>query len=469
MANITKRTNKDGSPSYLIRVSCGYGSDGKQIMKRTTWKPAKNMTEKQTEKELNRFVVDFENKVMGGLVAFDGSMKFAEYADIWLNNAQLANKTKETYGFLLVRINQAIGHIKLQNIQSHHLESFYKNLKEGGIKSPGTHAISDKGKLDKILVEKNMKRKDLSMLANIAPNTITVARKGERISIDSAEKIAAALDMPVKQIFKLNETTTGLSDKTILHHHRLISAILGKAKKERIIPHNVAVEHTKAPKLTKKEAVYLDDIQAQNLVELLLNENDIRTKTSILILLYSGVRRGELCDLEWRDIDYERQVIYIRRASQWQKDNGVTTVPTKNESSVRTIKMPAFIFDIIKLYMTWWSRQKITNGDKWQGFENRLFIQTDGLPVNPDTINFWLEKFIEKNNLPHFTPHALRHTFATLQIMAGVNIRTLQARGGWAQASTLVNTYSHAIKTADEIAADALEDMLTPKREKRHG
>ena len=124
--------------------------------------------------------------------------------------------------------------------------------------------------------------------------------------------------------------------------------------------------------------------------------------------------------------------------------------------------MPAWIFDILKQYKLWWYSQQIANGSKWQGDENRLFIQSDGKPINPDTINFWLEKFIEKNNLPHFTPHSLRHTFATLQIMAGVNIRTLQARTGHAQASTLVNIYSHAIKTADELAAEALDDMLTP-------
>ena len=460
MANITKRTSKSGELSYLIRVFIDEKANGRQTVKSMTFKPGIGLTQKQIEKKLNETVVLFEQKVRQGLIAYDGSIKFKEYADIWLDNAQIAPKTKETYGFLLVRINQAIGHIKLQNVQAYHLEAFYKNLKEDNIKTPGSYAVSDK--LDKIITEKKIKRKDLSVSAGIAPNAITIARKGGRISIASAEKIAAALDMPVKQIFKLNEATTRLSDKTILHHHRLISAILGKAKKERIIPYNVAIEHTNSPKLTKKEAAYLDDIQAQHVVELLLNEADIRLKTCILLLLYSGVRRGELCGLEWKDIDYKQRIIHIKRASQYQKDNGIVEVPTKNENSVRTIKMPAFIFDIIKSYKTWWNLQKISNGSKWQGNENRLFIQADGKPINPDTINFWLEKFIEKNNLLHFTPHSLRHTFATLQIMAGVNIRTLQARGGWAQASTLVNTYSHAIKTADELAADALDDMLTP-------
>lgn len=461
MANITKRTNKNGDVSYLIRIFVDEKADGTQTIKSMTYKPEIGMTPKQIEKKLNETAVLFEQKIKQGIIAYDGNIKFQEYADIWLDNAQIAPKTKETYGFLLVRINQAIGHIKLQNIQAYHLETFYKNLKEGGINFAGSYAISDK--LDKIMIENKVKRKDLATLSNVSERTITTARKGERISIESADKIADALKIPVAQIFELNETTSGLSDKTILHHHRLISAVLGKAKKERIIPFNVAIEHTNSPKLTKKEAVYLDDIQAQKMVQLLLGEEDIRIKTSVLLLLYSGVRRGELCGLEWSDVDFTRQLIHIRRASQWQKGNGITTVPTKNESSARTIKFPSLIFDVLQSYRQWWLLQRFQNGTQWQGTTERLFIQENGKPINPDTINFWLEKFINKNSLPHFTPHSLRHTFATLQIMAGVNIRTVQARTGHAQASTLVNIYSHAIKTADELASDVLNDILTPK------
>ena len=466
MANITKRTNKNGAVSYLIRVFIDEKSDGTQKMKSMTFKPPPGLTPKQIEKKLNETAVNFEQKIKQGLVAFDGSIKFSEYADIWLNNAQIAPKTKETYILLLKRVNEAIGHKKLQDIQAHHLESFYKNLKEKNIKAAGRYAVSDK--LVNIMKEKKITLVKLSKLAGITPNTITTARRGKKISIDSAEKIADALNTPVKQIFALHEETAGLSDKSVLHHHRLTSAILGKAKKERITPFNVAAEHANAPKLIKKEAVYLDDIQARRVVELLLAEEDIRIKTGLLILLYSGVRRGELCGLSWPDIDFDDNVIHVRRASQWQKGKGVVEVPTKNAGSVRAIKMPAWIFDIIKSYRTWWLMQRAANGNKWQNSE-RLFIKADGKPLYPDTVNYWLGKFIEKHDLPHFTPHSLRHTFATLQIMAGVNIRTLQARGGWAQASTLTDIYSHAIKTADEIAAEALDDMLMPKniKEKR--
>ena len=462
MANITKRINKKGEVSYLIRVFLDEKADGKQTVKSMTYKPDKNMTQKQIEKKLNETTVLFEKKVKSSLVAYDGTIKFQQYAAYWLESTPLAYKTRERYISLLKRINQAIGNIKLQNIQAHHLEMFYKNLKEDGVKYCGIYAISKK--LDKFMKDQNITRNKLAQISGVSAYTVGMARNGKRITLPCAEKIANAINVSFDAVFDLSENTGGLSDKTVLHHHRLISAILGKAKKERIIQYNVALEHTTSPKVQKKEAVYLDDIQAQKVVEFLLDEDDIRVKTSILVLLYSGVRRGELCGLGWNDVDFERQVIHIRRASQYQKDNGIVEVPTKNESSVRTIKMPALVFDILSQYKTWWLMQQDANGSKWQDDKDRLLIQEDGKPINPDTINFWLEKFIEKHNLPHFTPHSLRHTFATLQIMAGVNIRTLQARTGHAQASTLVNIYSHSINTADELATEALDNILTPKK-----
>jgi integrase len=195
---------------------------------------------------------------------------------------------------------------------------------------------------------------------------------------------------------------------------------------------------------------------------LLFAEDDIRVKTAILLLLYSGVRRGELCGLEWRDIDFDRQMIHINRASQYQQGKGIAEVPTKNLSSERSIKLPAVMFTVLTEYRAWWAAQKLAMGDAWVGDKDRLFTQCGGKPINPDTINYWLGQFIEKHSLPHFTPHSCRHTFSSLQIANGVDVRTLQARTGHAQASTLVNIYSHAIKTAVEAASDILDDVLTP-------
>ena len=280
--------------------------------------------------------------------------------------------------------------------------------------------------------------------------------------MDSARKIAAALNKKPEELFTLHTETMGLSDKSILHHHRLISSILSKAKRDRLVPYNVAAEYTDAPKVRKKEPPHLDDAQAREMVVQLLNEEDIRIKTALMLLLYSGLRRGELCGLSWPDIEEKSRLIHVVRASQYQEGAGIMEVPTKNEDSVRAVKLPPFMFELLNAYKKWWTMQRLANGDRWKGEKQRLFIQEDGSPLNPDTINLWLDRFLAKHDFPRITPHGLRHTFATLQIAAGVDLKTLQARGGWAQPDTPMKIYAHAIKSAAEAATDALDNILTP-------
>jgi len=462
MANVQKIEGVKGI-SYKLTAYCGYDSKGKQIRKSKTWKPSKGMTVRQAEKQAFVEAELFEEAVNKGITAFDGRIRFTEYADIWFANAQIAPKTRERYVVLLRRINAAIGHLRLENIQAHHLEAFYNNLKEDNIKETGRYAIPCG--LCALMSDKELTRAAVARLSGVSSRTVSIARKGGRISLDSAEKIAVALEVPVKQIFTIYQNTSGLSDQTILHHHRLLAAILGKAKLERIIPFNPASEHMNAPKVRRKESRYLSDTQAQHIVELLLQETDIRKKAAILLCLYSGIRRGEFGGLQWKDIDWQNSLIHILRAIQWQQGKGVVEVDTKNESSKRVIRLPQLIFDLLAEYRTYWLEQRLKCGSTWEG-DDWIFIQENGRPLAPNTLNFWLNKFIEKHGLPHFSPHSLRHTFCSLQIASGVNIRTVQARSGHSRASTLTDIYSHALKTADERASDTLDDILTPKDRK---
>ncbi|MBS5480797.1 MAG: site-specific integrase [Clostridiales bacterium] len=445
--------------TYRIRVSAGYDSTGKQLMKSMTWQPAPGMTQKQIEKELDRQAVLFENKVKSGQY-MEGNIRFSEYAEMWMQNAQLAPATRSQYEDLLRRINAAIGHIRLDRLQPHHLEAFYKNLREKGIKERGSYAVSSR--LANVLKEKKISRIKAGELSGVSAATVGVAAAGKHISIDSARKIAAALNKKPEELFTLYTETTGLSDKSVLHHHRLISSILSKAKRDRLVPYNVAVEYTDAPKVRKKEPPHLDDAQAREMVVQLLNEEDIRIKTALMLLLYSGLRRGELCGLSWPDIEEKSRLIHVMRASQYQEGAGIVEVPTKNEDSVRAVKLPPFMFELLNMYKKWWTMQRLANGDRWKGEKQRLFIREDGSPINPDTINLWLDRFLAKHDFPRITPHGLRHTFATLQIAAGVDLKTLQARGGWAQPDTPMKIYAHAIKSAAEAATEALDNMLTP-------
>lgn len=165
-----------------------------------------------------------------------------------------------------------------------------------------------------------------------------------------------------------------------------------------------------------------------------MEEEDIRKKAAFMTLLFTGVRLGELCGLTWDDIEDKSYTVHVRRARQYIAGQGNIAVPTKNKSSVRSIKVSEFVFDILREYRIWWNEQKLIYGKDWQGEEGYLFVQENGKPIYPGTIWQWLNAFIKKHGFEHISPHSLRHTFATLQIAADVDIKTLQARTGHSQA-----------------------------------
>ena len=444
MANIQKIDGAKGI-AYKLTAYCGYDASGKQIRKTRTWKPLPGMTARQAEKEAAYQAKLFEETTIKGISAIDGKIRFSEYSALWYENLRdIAPKTREQYGFLLVRINEGLGNIRLENMQVHHVQAFIKNLSEAGVK--GTPLYTALPTFHEEVTRRNLTREGLANMAGISSKTIKAAWNEQRIQEDSARKIAAALDMSISKLFNQLESTECLSDKTIKHYYVLISTILKAAKREGIILRNVC-ENMKPPKVKKRETKCLDDVQARELVSLLFDEADIRIKTALLLALCSGCRRGELCGLEFGDIDAVNGVIHIRRASQYQIGAGIVTADTKTESSKRIIDMPRFIFEVLREYRCWWLEQRLMNGDKWQGEAERLFIQDNGLPISPDTINFWLDKFIQKHGIERFTPHSLRHSFISLQISQGIDIRTLQARSGHSQASTLLNTYAHAFRS----------------------
>ena len=458
MANITHRTNKDGSMSYLLRAFIETGANGKQITKSMTWKPPAGMSPTKAEKEAKKQAILFEERVRSGVVSLDGKTKFEDYAGKWMDTAELAPKTREQYGYLLRRINAAIGHLPLEKLRADHLKAFYKNLRENGVKDSGCFATS-------INFEEHRRAAGLTQIklremSGVAVTTIVNAARGKRVSVDTAKKLCAALDKRLEAVFIIDGDTGKLSDKTIRHHHTVICSILSSAKKARVIPHNVASEFMEAPKLPRTEARHMTDDEAKLFLDKLLNERDIRVKTALVLDLFTGLRRGELCGLSWPDISFADNTIHIRRASQYVSGHGIIEVNTKNRSSDRSITVSPFVMSLLKQYRAWWSEYRLRLGDIWKGDRERLFIQEDGKPIFPDTINGWLKKFTERNSLTYMNPHALRHTFITLQITSGVDIRTLKARTGHAQASTLLNVYSHTIQSAQERAAQAMDNVL---------
>ena len=157
MATITKRGG-----TYRIKVSCGYSADGRQITRSMTWQPAPGTTKRQEEKELNRQATLFEERVKSGQF-IGNNIKFADFVETWFKDyaeKQLRPKTLLGYKKMAVRTNAAIGHIRLDRLQPHHILEFYNNLAESGVREDTKYCC--KGDLRGLLKDNGLKMKEFS-------------------------------------------------------------------------------------------------------------------------------------------------------------------------------------------------------------------------------------------------------------------------------------------------------------------
>lgn len=249
----------------------------------------------------------------------------------------------------------------------------------------------------------------------------------------------------------------GLSGKTILQHHRIISSILNDAVQWQIIALNPA-SRVKPPKVSKKQGSAYDEEQTAALLNA-LEQEPLKYKVIITLAIATGARRGELFGLEWQDIDFEKGTLEIRQASQYIPGRGSFTKDPKNESSKRIIAIPPSVIALLKQYKAYQARERLKVGDLWKG-SNRLFTTIDGQPMHVDTISKWFPKFIERHGLPQIPFHGLRHTAATLLIAEGAPAKNISSRLGHANISTTFDIYGHALKSVDREIADKLDRIF---------
>ncbi len=385
---------------YEIRVSCGIDINGKRLGKSRIWIPEANMTTRQIEKELERQKVLFEEEVRNG-VCPDSKIRFVDFSERWMKEYAKVNLTIKTYGrykLYLKRINQAIGHLKLKDITPLQLNSFYRSLEADGVNQ----------------------RKKYDEDGNL---------------INSGK----------------------LAPKTILDHHRVISKILSTAVRWGLLEKNIA-QRADPPKVPHREISYLNEEEVTKMIKL-LDDEPIQYRTMIILLVYTGIRRGELCGLEWKDIDFKNQVMHVCRSSQYIGNKTITTKEPKTKSGIRHFSLSKTACHLLSEYKKWQIKQRFNVGDDW--VENdRLFTTWNGEPIYPDTITDWFAKFIKRSDLPYVTLHSLRHTNATLMIAEGTDVCTVSRRLGHANTATTLNIYAHALKSKDKEAANTLDYVL---------
>ena len=114
--------------------------------------------------------------------------------------------------------------------------------------------------------------------------------------------------------------------------------------------------------------------------------------------LYTGLRRGELLGLEWKDFDWERKIMTISRNSLWTRERGMYTDTPKTASSVRSLKMQPELIELLIRYKMWQYNYIATVGDKWEDTD-RLFTTWDGKPMHVTSPADYFKEFCKKNGL----------------------------------------------------------------------
>lgn len=448
--------------SCRITVAGGLDSTGKQIRYRKNWKPAKTgMTPRQIEKALTRAAADFEREIEHGY-QLDYKQTFSEYARYVIDlkeRSGIRPRTIDQYKALLVRIDQAIGHMKIADIRPQHLNSFYKNLGEAGVREDGERATA-RIDLAAWLKKHKLSREKLGRRAGISPNTVSTAVQGGAIRKAKAEKIAAAMGVKLTDAFKIQKDTTPLAEKTILEYHRLISSVLSQAEKEMLILYNPASKAT-PPKVSRKTPDYYQPDQLDQILDA-LEDAPLKWKAMTYLLIDTGCRRGEAAGLKWDRVDLDSGIITIDRALLYSQGRGVYEGPPKNGKS-RTVKLAPETLALLEQHRLEQIEMRLKNGDRWvdSGF---VFTQENGDRINPDSISGWLGKFAEQHGLPHLHPHAFRHTAASTMIASGIDLVTTASELGHSNATTTATIYAHQIAEAKAKASEARSSVFTHRK-----
>lgn len=242
-----------------------------------------------------------------------------------------------------------------------------------------------------------------------------------------------------------------LSAGTVRRIHTMLHRALGDAVKAHIIPRNPADGLT-LPKADCPAKRVLADRELDKFMETI--KADPFWHDFFYTELTTGLRRGEICALQWQDFDSQTGALQVNRTLHRKSGGGFETGETKTGRGRRKILLPQSTADMLR------ARQEAFPG-KWI-FPNPLKPEQ---PISPDAAYRRLKSLLREAGITESIPfHGLRHTFATHALASGVDAKTLSGILGHTDAAFTLNTYTHVTgdmqKQAAVIVGSFMEDIF---------
>ena len=233
----------------------------------------------------------------------------------------------------------------------------------------------------------------------------------------------------------------GLSDRMVRMCHATCRSALQRAVQDGLIRTNPA----EGCKLPPKKAREMQVLARDELQRFLIQAQAEGYYELFLLDLATGLRRGELLALQWDDLNFETGVLTISKQVSLVRGKIVMSVP-KTKSSIRKLVLPPAVVQVLREYR--------------EGVHSRWMFPSpvlEDMPLNPGSVYDRLQLILEHASCKQVRFHDLRHTFATLALQNGMDVKTLSAMLGHVSAATTLDIYTHATSDMQHAAARKID------------
>ncbi len=428
MASVRKIQNKKGI-SYKIEVSNGYDVNGKKIRETATFVPEPGMTAKQAEKAARKFADEFEDRVKNGGSISGEKMTLEAFIGEWLKTyapAQLEVTTLRLYEDVIRKhVVPALGHMKIGKIKTYHVEKLFISLSQDGARidgNPGGYSINT---IKTVRTAFSSALTNAERLGIIEENPV---HKAKLPKLDGDEKI---------RCFTLDETRRFLE---------FVDTDYEDWKNRNSSSGGTVIEmHS----YTNEDALKM------------------QYRAFFQIALLGGLRRGEIVALEWKNIDFGKNLIHVKQSAYRTEDGNGIKAP-KTRSSFRSVALPPPVMGLLKEYRDAQDRYRRCIGDRWKGGD-WVFIAEDGTNISVNSPYNKFRRLLAKYNkrvpdeekLPLISLHDLRHTNASLLVRSNkADIKSISAKLGHADPGITMKYYVHSYEEAEAETAEILDEMV---------
>lgn len=220
-----------------------------------------------------------------------------------------------------------------------------------------------------------------------------------------------------------------------------------------LLPSN-PMKKLQLPKDKKKEMTVWEVHEIKTFLDIAKKD---RFYTAFHLAVTTGMRRGEILGLRWKDIDFQKGTLYVRQTLS--NDGKQFLVGGKTESSIRSIKLPNETLTELQSQKIRVSKEKLKCGPNYVDYD-LVVCTTKGTPVNPNNLKRTYNRLIDEAGVTKIRFHDLRHTHATMLLAQGVPAKVISERLGHSNIKTTLDIYPHVLPNMQEEAANQIDALL---------